>query len=426
MILADILEVIYAPHKVFKRIIANPKYLGVFIIALLFVGLQVGYFFSQFSKIEFEQTHPSGLIPIFTNATSWMAASNVNLTNNFDDYYNNTVFISLFGRPPSDPLGYAPLFGNFSLQLDATDARSLSATLFNTTNVDCGGDGFKDLSIAIKLVQPQSVPQNATLTLYSLTDSNYFTYDLTSDLATASAVNQWGNLVIPVGPDAKGWSETGNPQWNNITSLSFQFDYTDNQDITIRIGALFFRGLYLTPIEYNTVGVLVPFLQLFAARFAVTWLLLTCLIYLICKGLKSAVLWKPLCVALGFALMVMVIRAAVSLVATAAMSVIYCPFDITFGLVIDPLVTLYYPVDAIPSLLPQSQASVVAMDASLAVFRGIITAMFVASYVWLGVLGTFAVKELKPEFSTIKCCIITGASVGITLLVLWFIGIVGV
>ena len=447
MILNDIVEVLYAPRKVFKRVVANPKYLGAIIIFLLFIGLQVGYAFGQFSKIELEQTQPvSGLIQTFTNATSWATAPNVNLTNNFADYYNNTVFIANLLRPPTDPLAYYPLFGNFSLQMDAANTNTLSAALVDTDNVDCSENGFQNLTLNIKLVQPITVPKNATLTLYSLSDSNYYTYDLTSDLAGASAVNQWGNLTIPVGPNAKGWSETGNPLWGNITSLSLQLDYPDSQNITVRIGALFFRGLYLTPLEYNSVGLLVQFLQVYSLQFLFTWIVLSGLIYLFCRALKSTVLWKPLFIGLGIAMMVMVIRAAIGVIATATMPTVYYPFDVSFGTLFDPLGALYYPANAVSALLPQSQASLAAIDASLGVFRGIITVMFVASYVWLIALGAFVIKAIKAQpviiqptepsqtpivvndskglnqdLSTIKCLIISAISVGITLLVLWFI-----
>lgn len=55
----DILKVIYAPQKAFKKIIENPKYLGALIILLLFVGIQISYEYAQISKTEIEQTSPS-------------------------------------------------------------------------------------------------------------------------------------------------------------------------------------------------------------------------------------------------------------------------------------------------------------------------------------------------------------------------------
>ena len=56
LIINDILKVIYAPHKAFKNIVTNPKYLGALIVLLLFIGLEIGYEYSQFSKTYTEQT----------------------------------------------------------------------------------------------------------------------------------------------------------------------------------------------------------------------------------------------------------------------------------------------------------------------------------------------------------------------------------
>jgi len=228
LFLNDIVEVLYAPRKAFKRIVANPKYLGIIVILLLFLGLQLGYEYSQFSKVHIETTSPvAGLIQEFNNATSvvspgstilnWQGGSNVVLINSFDDYFNNTVYIANYGQ------GY-PLFGNFSMQVEANSTNSLLLALTNTSNVDCTGDGFQDLFMAIKLVSPTSTPSNAILTLYSLSDDSYYTYDLTSTLSDANAVNQWGNLTVPLGPTASGWTATGNPTWQNITSLTLQFN----------------------------------------------------------------------------------------------------------------------------------------------------------------------------------------------------------
>ena len=66
----DILKVIYAPQKAFKSIVANPKYIGALIVLILFIGLQVGYEYSQFSKTYTEQTTPTiDQLATFTNAT---------------------------------------------------------------------------------------------------------------------------------------------------------------------------------------------------------------------------------------------------------------------------------------------------------------------------------------------------------------------
>jgi hypothetical protein len=425
VILTDIAQVIYAPKKAFRSIIANPKYLGAIIVLVLFIGVQIGYEYGQFSKIQLEITAPvPGAMQSFNNATNWQASPDVALTNNFDDYYNNTVFVGELQYPPNNPAGYYPLFGNFSLQIQANNTDTFTAALTNTSNVDCSQTGFQNLSLTIKLIQPQTTPQNATLTLYSLGDTNYYTYDLTSALSTASAVNQWGNLTIPVGPSAQGWTESGNPQWMNITSLTLQFTYPSNSDIDVRIGALFFRGQWSQPIQYDATGFLLRFLQVFSLQFLFTWLILSALVYLILRGLKSPVTWKPLFIALGMALFVMVIRGIVNIIATATLPVSYYPYDVSLGVVYDSFASLYYPA-TIGTLTAQSVTALATIDASFAAFRVILSAMFVISYVWLGGLTALAIKELKPEFSTMKCIVTAAVSVGVTILALWlFIGIV--
>lgn len=425
MILTDIAQVIYAPKKAFKSIIANPKYLGAIIILVLFIGVEIGYEYGQFSKVELETTSPvPGMMQTFNNATSWQSSQNVALTNDFNDYFNNTVYVGQLGYAPTDPQGYYPLFGNFSLQIQANNTDNFIAALTNTSNVDCSQTGFQNLSLTIKLVQPQSAPQNATLTLYSLADTNYYTYDLTSALSNASAVNQWGNLTIPVGPDASGWTASGNPQWQNITSLTLTFKYPSSTDITVRIGALFFRGQWSQPIQYDSTGFLLRFLQVFSLQFLFTWLILSALVYIICRGFKSPILWKPIFIAVGMALFVMVIRGLVNIAATAAFPVTYYPYDVSLGVVYDPFASLYYPA-TIGTLTAQSISALATIDASLGVFRVILSAMFVISYVWLGGLTALAIKELKPEFSLMKSLVIASVSVGVTVLALWlFIGIV--
>jgi len=206
LIIGDILKVIYAPHKAFKNIVANPKYLGAFIILLLFVGLEIGYEYSQFSKTYTEQTSPSiDQLGTFTNASAWAAAPNVALTNNFDDYINYSIYVAGFGLPPTDPNAYYSLFGNNSMQMSASNTNTLTAALGNVSNVDCSPNGFQNLSISLKLVQPQVATQNTTLTLHSLGVSDIYQFDITPLLSNASN-GEWANLTIPLGPNAESWT----------------------------------------------------------------------------------------------------------------------------------------------------------------------------------------------------------------------------
>lgn len=424
MFLTDLLQVIYAPRKAFKKIISNPKYLAVIVVLILFMGLEIGFEYSQFTKTSLEVTSPTaGLMQSYNNATNWRSSDNVALTNNFADYYNNTVYVAELRAAPNDPNGYYPLFGNFSLQIQANNTNTIIAALSNTSNVDCTPNGFQNLSITLKLIEPQSAPQNATLTLYSLGDTDYYTYDLTSLLADADAVNQWGNLTVPLGPNAEGWTATNNPQWTNITALTMQFDYANNQNVTLRLGALFFRGEFIQPIQYDIYGLL-GFLQVFSLQFLFTWLVVTAIAWVIFRVLKDPIIWKPVFIGFGCALIVLVIRAIVNIAATAIIPAVFYPYDVALGLGYNSFMTVSYPAGTLGNLTAQSASILASIDASLEIFRGIIIGMFVVSYVWLGALCTIALKEIKPEVSTVKCLSIAAVAVGVTILTLWlFIGV---
>jgi hypothetical protein len=455
LIIDDILKVVYAPHKVFKDIVANPKYLGALIVLLLFIGLEVGYEYSQFSKTYTEQTTPSiDQLSTFTNATFpginnattvWRSNSNVALSNNFNDFYNYSVYVAGFGLPTTDSKAYFGLFGNSSLEMSANNTSSLTAALdivstlgsinqtlvaqkaspLSSLTVDCSPSAFQNLSITLRQVQPQVVPQSATVTLYSNGDANYYTYDLTSLLSNTSNIGQWTNITLTLGPNVAGWTSSGAPEWGNVTALKLDFTYPTSSNINIEVGALFFHGQYLTPVQYNATGVALQFLQLFSLQFLITWFILAALIYLFCRLLKGTstltVTWKPLFVAIGFAMFIMVIRALVSVAATFTMPNIYYPYDLSLGIRFDPFAALYYPMEAIRTLPASSAMIFNNINAVTFPFRTIVTAISVVSYVWLGAVTTMVIGALQPELSIMKRIAISAASLIVVSVVLIFL-----
>ncbi len=419
MIVNDILKVIYAPHRVFKDIVGNPKYLGIIIVLLLFIGLEVGYEYSQFSGTYTEQTTPTiDQLYAFTNSTQWVGGSNVALTNNFDDFYNYSVYVAGFGLPPTDPNAYYSLYGNSSLQISAQDSNNVMAALSNTTYVDCGNGAFQNLSITLKQVTPNGAPTSVSLSLYSLSDTDYYQYDLTSQLSGTSTIDQWLNLTIPLGPNAGEWTTQGNPTWSNISSLMLDFNYAANSNITIRIGALFFHGEYLTPIQYNSTGILLQFLQLFSLQFIFGWFIFTGLIYLFFKVFKDSVTWKPLFTAVGFAMFIFAIRALVNLAATFTLPSTYYPYDVSLGARFDPYGALYFPTEAATALTAQAQSVFNNIDAATLPFRTIVSTMFLVSYVWFGAVATMAIGALKPEYSIIKRIAMTAIAIVVVIFLL--------
>lgn len=433
MILNDIVEIIYAPANAFKKIVANPKYLGAIIILLLFVAVSIGYEYAQFNQTYTENTSPTiDKLAQYTNATFWSANPGVALNNNYFDYYNYSVYVASLGYAATDPHAYYNIFSNYtndaganSLEFNTINAKSISANISNPLNTDCSSGGFENLSMAFKLVAPQVVPQSAFVTLY-VNESNFYSYDLTSSLSSTLAINLWQNLTLPVGPSAQSWAVTGTPSWGNVTTLKLDFTYPNSSNITLRVGALFFHGQFQSPIQYNSTGLLLQFLQLFGLQFILGWFILTGLIYIFFRGLKvEGVTWKPILIALAFAMFVMVIRELVNLVVALTLPPLYYPFDVSLGVRFDSFGTIYFPSEASSTLSASSQAAVNNLASLTSGFRFTVSAMFFVSYVWLGGLCTLVVGTLKPEFTWTKRVIISAVSVAVTvLLLLLLLGVV--
>jgi hypothetical protein len=412
-------QVLYTPVKAFKKIIENPKYLGVLLVFVLFLGLQFGFEYVQFAKTQVENTTPSiGELAQYTNATLWTNSTGVSLSNNYADYFNYTVYAG-------SSIGYYNLFTNYtntkgpsSLEIDAPNANSASATLQDLFNVNCAPNGFENLSMTLKLVSPQTVPQSATLTLYSLNDSNYYNYQLTSSLSTTSLINVWQNLTIPLGPASQGWTTNGAPNWGNITAIKLDFTYPADSNITIRIGGLFFRGQYESPLSFEGAVASASFLEAYSLQFIFTWLLLTGLIYLLFKAFKAPLTWKPLFVAVAFAMFVMVVRALVGFLATFTLNNLYFPYDASIGSAPTILGAISYPSQMVGLLSAQSQAAVNAVLSATSGFSTLVLALFVISYVWLGYLCTVIIGHINPAFSMTKRIGIAGVSVGLTIFLL--------
>ncbi len=389
MFAQDVLKVLYAPHKVFKDIIQNPKYLGVIVVFILFIAVQSGFYYSLYGKTNYEQTSPASTeLGAWTqNSTLWLTSSGVTITNNYDDFINNTFY------------------GNSSLQFSSSGNNDISLALANFNSVNCGSESFKNLSMRIKIVEPQQTPIKVSLTLYSLSDANYFKYDLTPAFANSS-VDVWNNITVPVGSSAPNWQMTGDAKWENITSIVMDFSFSTASDITLLVQGLFFRGLYQTPLQiYGDTTFLITILQQVLLQFAAEWLLFTGFMYLIIKGLKGNVIWKPMFIAVGLALIVLVVQSLIGLVATTT------------------LPTLYYPTEFLTILSGESQIISNSIMTVTSTYTLIAAAISILTYTWLAALGAFIVKALLPEFSWPKCILTSAGAMVATILIMALLGV---
>ncbi len=374
MIINDLLGVIYAPQKAFKKIVENPKYLGVIIIIVLFLAVQTSYYASFYSKVYYEQTAPaSNNLSAFTttNSTDWVINSGGIVSQNYQDFINQTFT------------------GNSSLQLNMVNGKNLTAVLNNFGfSVDCSDNSFKNLSLKIKQVEPNTLPQKAALTLYTANGTtSYFQYDFTSMLSSGT-INEWNNLTLPIGTPE--WQNIGSANWSDVTGIKLEFNYPTASNITIRIDGLFFRGLYLTIIDAaGFTWFAIMAIESVVMQFLFQWIIFTAVLYLMLKGLNTTNLtWKPLFVATGYVLIVLVMVALFGLISTAALPTVYYPYEFP------PSASLIYSDIYISSASAQSQAIYNTIASQVGVYTTTSTVLTILLYVWQVVLATFAIRAV--------------------------------
>jgi hypothetical protein len=411
LVVQELLEVFYAPHRAFKKIVQNPKFLGPLLILVIFVVVQVGSAYVVASKSYLEQTMPTGdQGDTWTeNAALWQASSGVTVMNNHVDYINSSVLY----------------YNTTSIEFTADSASNVQMFLNDLGgSVNCGADGFKNLSLRVKIVSPDTIPRNVTLYLYSLSPAINFAYDLTGAFSNSSA-NVWNNITVPVG--SGNWRSSGSAAtWDNITGLKMDFAWASSSKIDLRVDGLFFRGIYKGSLDVYGSSVLISSALNSVTPFLFQWLLLTALIYLLIKGLKGNVVWKPVMVAVGFALVALVVQSLIMLAAYTTLS------------------NVNYPLEILANVPGESTVAYEAVQTIIGQVLLVGSTVQVAVWVWIFALGTFttrAVTSVAPasplgstqaegegmmsiqQFGWLKCMLVSAASLALTVTILGFLGI---
>ncbi|MCJ7431515.1 YIP1 family protein [Candidatus Bathyarchaeota archaeon] len=377
MFATDILKVIYAPHKAFKGIIQNPKYLGPTLIVILFIAASMGSTYAAISKTCIEKTLPDGKL-----LDEWTE--------------NRTLWTSNAGIAESNDSMNGSYYGNKSIAFSITNNTEVWAQLKDIGPVNCSGpDGYSKLSFRIKWTNPEVKPANATIQLLSTISSEYFSYNLTGALPNFT-YNVWNNLTLPLISD--GWSNSSSAaSWDNITGLKLDFAWVDSSNITLVVDGVFFRGNFNSLLESAATAFLVNYAFMAFTQILLVWVILTGLIYLMGRGLGGSVLWKPVLIVIGFTLVPMVIQ---SLVNTAA----YLSSP-----------TVHYPLELIGGVSGESDIAFNAILEQTWLTSQIMRYTQVAVYVWTIALCSLAVRVLTG-FGWAKSFLIGAAAYLITLL----------
>ncbi len=307
-------EVLYAPHRAFRNIVQNPKIYGPILLMILFVATYAAFGSVAYSKIYDEQAVPNLSLQkdVWTeDATLW--ASNAAISLNNDSVRGNGFY-----------------FGNNSVQFSIDNSALISMQINFSEPVNCTGpEGYKNVFFRTKLVHPSGVDvANASITLFS-DEVGQFNHSLTGQLLPTNNT-QWYNFTLGVGGPQAGWTESGLPDWSNITGLQFDFGWNQNANITVLIDGLFFRGLY-PPLSTDATGLVYSFAATGFMRFVVTWLVLGGILYIVARGLGGKSHWKTMLLLTGFCLTPLFVGNIITTGAYTTLPLIFRPVELFSG-----------------------------------------------------------------------------------------------
>jgi hypothetical protein len=293
----NILKVVYAPHKAFKEIVQKPKYYGPILIMILSILVSVGSEYARESKLYVQETQPNSLDvknpnPWIDNITLWI--SNAQVSNNTKDY----VYYQ-------------------SIQFQTSNATRIWIALNNIGPVDCSSaGGYENLTLALKWIHPNAkAPQNVSLHLNSTGAVSYFYRNLTAPVAEQGN-NTWGNMTIPLGPNAVGWlNSSSQAAWNDINGLRLQLDWaqSDRSNLTVLVDKLFFLSdhfdqslsLSIAYLHGSNVASLITADVL--EYFVFNWVLFTIAFFIAARIFHVQAQFKTLFIIIGYSLIGMVI-----------------------------------------------------------------------------------------------------------------------
>jgi hypothetical protein len=382
----QILKTLYAPHKAFREIIQNPKYLGPLLIMVMLVIANVAFTYAATTKTIVEHSIPTGekLDEWTENSTLWTsnATSNAAISESND---------SITG-------GY---FGNASISFAVTNATQIWADLDNVGPVNCTSpDGFDKLSFRTKWTTPQTQPANITIKLFSNSSSDYFSYSPTVNALNLTR-NIWNNLTIQLN-NAEWSNSTPNVNWTKITRFRLELTWNENSNITLLVDGLFFHGPFSSLYENAGSLYMINYAILGFMQFIVTWVVLSGLVYVLTKAFGGKLVWKPLLILIGFALVTMFVQALVNAIAYATLPNMRYPFELLVGVKGEAQTV----VDSI-----ESQTMIVAYTQRI---------MQIAVWIWTIALTALAVRILAT-ISWFKSIAIAAIAYIVTLLVESFI-----
>jgi hypothetical protein len=280
MFVQEVFEVLYSPVKAFKKIIEKRDFKGVILVLVLVIASMLISQYVVASKLLVETRTPE--------ADDWteMLVTPHNWTSN--------------GSPSWDAADYqmGNDDGNYSISSLATDNTTIWLKLTDIDPVSCSEDGQKELFFWIKWVnEGESSPTSGTLKLFSGSEESYFEADITS-LLTSSG--EWANVTLNVG-SGQSWTSYNSPDWQSITGLKFELNWSSSANLTMKIDGLFFRQFVPYLDAVGTGGVVQITLFSLGMPFIVDWILWSAILMVVAKLFQEDLgRWANLLVIIGY------------------------------------------------------------------------------------------------------------------------------
>lgn len=305
-----IFKVIYSPYKAFKEVAQNPRFIGPFLIMLLFVIASVGRDYARASNTYVQQTLPSALDPYnpdpwTENCTMWVSNANIN-------YSHDSIL------------------GDKSIQFTIINDTKIWAELSNIGKINCiDAEGYKNLTLRIKWIHPTAQsPKNFSLYLFSTNLTEYFYCNLTEHISETKN-GTWNNFTIPLGPSAEQWLGNNVQAWSNITGLKIELMWAESarSNLTVLLDRLFFQSEnFETVLNFMGGNIVISVLSAIMG-YSLYWMLFAVATFIVARILHIKTELRIFLVIIGYALIALFIMNVLSIIFYLSIPPLYFSID---------------------------------------------------------------------------------------------------
>lgn len=280
MFVQEVFEVLYSPVKAFKKIIEKRDFKGVILVLVLVIASMLISQYVTASKLSIETRTPETDDWTETLTTPYNWTSNGSISWDAADY-----------QMGNDD-------GNYSISSSAPDETSIWLKLTDIGPISCSEESQKELFFWIKWInEGESSPTSGTIRLFSGSEDSYFESDIASFLTSSG---EWANVTLNVG-SGQGWTSNNSPDWQSITGIEFELDWSSSANLTMKVDGLFFRRFVPYLEAVGTGGVIQITLFSLGMPFIVDWILWSAVLLVVAKLFQEDLgRWANLLVIIGY------------------------------------------------------------------------------------------------------------------------------